>query len=68
VDGVKHTIIADEKLFCFDDFKSDENIMKNLFNNLLDYHPTFVQGDNDNLNKQHHARKQLDSKKKASKK
>ena len=40
--GGKNTIIADNKLICYDDFKPEEKIMNNLLENLLDCHPRFA--------------------------
>jgi len=40
--GKTNTIIADNKHICYDDFKPDDTVMHNLFENLLDHHPNFV--------------------------
>ncbi len=40
--GKKNTIIADNKHICYDDFKPDDTIMPELFENLLDHHPNSV--------------------------
>ena len=40
--GKKNNIIADNKCICYDDFKPDDTVMQELFENLLDHHSNFV--------------------------
>ena len=77
--GKKNTIIADNKPICYDDFKPNDTVMKELFENLLDCHLNFVHpqekknkskrpGKKKNMNRKHLAKNLVSSKKKTPKK
>jgi len=77
--GKKNTIIADNTRICYDDFKPDDTVMQDLFENLLDRHSNFVFPEKKkktskktvmkkNMNRKRVAKKLLNSKKKKSKK
>ena len=73
--GKKNSIIADNKHICYVDFKPDDTIMQELFENLLDHHPNFVHPQSKkkacmkkNMNRKFLAKNLLSSKKKTPKK
>jgi len=77
--GKKNTIIADNEPICYDDFKPDDTVMQELFENLLDHHSNFVYPQEEkkksektvmekNMNKKCLAKKLFSSKKKNPKK